>query len=161
MWHKYWTPPIVLLTLVTLCAVWPVRAADDDAPTAGELALVPVEPDMHEFMEYAFEPVFHPLKEAMATEPKDGKGWKAVKAGGLLLAESGNLLMMRAPTDDAEEITEWNKLSVAMRVEAQNLYRAGKSRTYADAKTSYTAMVARCNACHDRFADGEHQQKAF
>lgn len=119
-------------------------------------AMQPVEADMHEFMEYAFEPFFHELKESMAESPKDKKAWKPVKANSLILAENGNLLMLRGPD---EKKSEWNKIAADLRDQGKLLYQAAKKRDYAVARKEYVTFVAKCNVCHEKFAEGEHMQK--
>lgn len=116
-------------------------------------APVPVEEDMHEFMEYVFEPTFQRLKAAMAQEPADGKGWKPIKAESLVLAEGGNLTLLRGPS---EEKAAWDELCVQVREHGKALYTAGRKRDFAAARESYVAMVKSCNACHMKFAGGEH-----
>jgi hypothetical protein len=45
----------------------------------------PVEMDMHEFMEYVFQPTYKRLKSSMASEPADNV-WKGIKSDALILA---------------------------------------------------------------------------
>lgn len=129
----------------------PVRADD---PGAASAAPAPVEDDMHEFMEYVFQPTYLRLQAAMAEEPADNAGWKAIKSDSLILAEGGNLLLIR-PSEEAAGA--WNEHSVAVRELGGELYGAAKAKDYASARRHYTAMLVRCNGCHDDFADGEHQ----
>jgi hypothetical protein len=114
----------------------------------------PVEPDMHEFMEYLFQPTYRRLKLSMASAPADNAGWKAIKADSLILAEGGNLLLGRAPDGDA---AAWDALSVAVRELGGQLYQAAKNKDFDTARGHYQAMLLKCNACHDQFAGGEHQ----
>lgn len=109
---------------------------------------------MHEFMEYVFQPAYKRLKEQMATEPKDNQGWKAIKSDALILAEGGNLLLIREVEEDQ---AGWNKLSVQSRDLGAELYQAARSKDYPAAKKHYQAMLTKCNACHTQFANGEHQ----
>ena len=46
-------------------------------PSSDEKA---VEPSMHEFMEYVFQPTYPRLKHSMMAVPADNKGWKAIKS---------------------------------------------------------------------------------
>ena len=148
----------LLVGLAWLCLNVSRTTAQDAEPIAGKptAKLMPVEDDMHEFMEYAFEPYFHELKEALAEPPANGKAWKPVKASSLVLAENGNLLMIRGPEDDR---TAWDRIAVELRDQGQLLYRAAKKRDYDEARKQYVAFVAKCNECHHQFADGEHLQK--
>src|SRR5436190_23732152 len=79
--------------------VAPVRAADKE-PAKAEPKPVPV--NMHDFMEGVFQAPYKRLKTAMTAEPKDNAGWKAVRSDALILAEGGNLLLVRLPEKDAD-----------------------------------------------------------
>jgi hypothetical protein len=113
-----------------------------------------VEGDMHEFMEYVFQPTYKRLKVSMAAAPADNNAWKGIKSDALILAEGGNLLLLRLPEEDA---TDWQVLSAAVRDTGGNLYRAAKKKDFPAAQQHYQAMLKKCNACHDKFAGGEHQ----
>lgn len=114
----------------------------------------PVETDMHEFMEYVYQPTYRRLKSAMASAPADNAGWKAIKADSLILAEAGNLTLMRGPEDD---VADWNRFCVQTREHGKSLYTAARKKDFDTAHKSYVAMLKSCNACHDQFAGGEHQ----
>jgi hypothetical protein len=129
----------------------PVRA---ESPAQSAAQGLPVEKDMHEFMEYVFQPTYKRLKLAMAAAPAENAAWKGIKADALILAEGGNLLLLRAPEKDA---AAWNELSAAVREAGGKLYQAAKQKDYPAARPHYEAMLKKCNACHDQFADGEHQ----
>lgn len=122
-------------------------------PADKQDAAEPVEPDMHEFMEYVFQPTFNRLKPVMAAAPADNPGWKAIKADALILAEGGNLLLIRQPEEDT---ADWVKHSRQVRDFGGQLYRAAKAKDYTNARKHYEAMVQNCNACHEQFAGGEH-----
>ena len=85
--------------LVTLLAgSWimaPQRVRADD-PAAGA-KVVPVETNMHEFMEYVFQPTFRRLKPAMDPSHASEPAWKAIKSDSLILAETSNLLLLHTP----------------------------------------------------------------
>lgn len=116
----------------------------------------PVESDMHEFMEYQFQPVYLRLKASLAQAPENRAGWKGVKSDSLILAEGGNLLLLRKPEAD---VAEWDRYSVETRQHGGELYKAAKASDYANARKHYEAMLVSCNACHTKFADGKHQLK--
>jgi cytochrome c556 len=116
-------------------------------------ALVPVDVNMHDFMEGMFQAPYRRLKVALATEPKDAAGWKAVRSDALILAEGSNLLLTRKPKADAEL---WSKHSVASRDSGAELLKAAKAKDYTAARKAYVAMLDHCNACHKKFEDGKH-----
>ena len=65
---------IVLLGLGT-AMVWSQSTQSLAGPDSKKSqAGVPVEPDMHEFMEYVFQPTYKRLKHSIATEPEKPQG---------------------------------------------------------------------------------------
>ena len=130
--------------------------AEKAAAVAESPKFEPVDKSMHEFMEYVFQPTYKRLKVAMAKQPTGRTGWKSIKADSMILAEGGNLLLMRTPKKGG---ADWNKLSVAVRDLGGKFYRAAKKRDYISARTHYVAMLNSCNACHKKFADGKHMLK--
>lgn len=147
-------PLTSLLLLVTAGWLSSTGSPLQQLPAADQKeTAAPVEPDMHEFMEYVFQPTFKRLQPAMAAVPADNQGWKAIKAESLILAESGNLLLIRKPEED---VADWVKHSVQVRDFGGQLYRAAKAKDYPTARKHYEAMVRNCNACHEQFAGGEH-----
>ena len=129
----------------------PVQA--DDAKTADN-DIQPVDDDMHHFMEYVFEPSYKRLKAAMAAEPSDKQAWKGIKGDALTLAECANLLAMRMPKENGYG---WKPFSLQVRGHGSQLYQAARKSDYPAARKAYTSMLQQCNACHKKFADGEHQ----
>jgi hypothetical protein len=131
---------------------WSLGRADDPRLQTNPAA-TPVEPDMHEFMEYMFEPTFKRLKAGLASEPVDNKAWAGVKSDALILAEGGNLLLMRRPDQD---IAAWNQHAANVRALGGDLYAAAKKKDFSQSRKHYEAMLTKCNACHTQFAEGEH-----
>ena len=140
---------VVTWTLATTGS--PVQA--DDAKAADN-DIQPVDDDMHHFMEYVFEPSYKRLKAAMAAEPSDKQAWKGIKGDALTLAECANLLAMRMPKEDGYG---WKPFSLQVRGHDSQLYQAARKSDYPAARKAYTSMLQQCNACHKKFADGEHQ----
>lgn len=125
------------------------RAAEPEAP-----GVRPVDDSMHHFMEYFFEPAFKRLKQQLADPPANRAAWSGVKGDAFTLAEGGNLLLLRAPE---EERAAWQQLSVEVRELAGKVYQAARAQDYPQARGEYQKLIGRCNACHQKFADGEHQ----
>ena len=138
------------LTVISATRSMTARA---DSPTPQNQPQ-PVEKDMHEFMEYVFQPTYKRLKESMGAEPADTNAWKGIKSDALILAEGGNLLLVRNPKEDA---ATWGEFSAAVRESGGSLYQAAKKKDYKSARQHYEVMLKKCNACHDTFAGGEHQ----
>jgi len=113
---------------------------------------VPVEEDMHEFMEYINQPSYKRLKREMAKSDDELK-WGAIKAEALTLAEVGNLLMIRKPDEDAGD---WARHAVTVRENGRKLYVSAKAKQVDGVRASYREMIKNCNQCHEQFAHGEY-----
>lgn len=143
----------VMLSMTIVFAAPRAPAAGAGSPATSQAKPEPVEKDMHEFMEYVFEPTYQRLKQAIASEP-DAARWKAIKSDALILAEGGNLLLVRTPAEDSKA---WNEQSAVVRDLGGKLYAAAKKKDYKSARRDYEALLVNCNRCHTQFAKGEHQ----
>jgi hypothetical protein len=123
------------------------------APPANPPKPTPVEKDMHEFMEYVFEPTYQRLKQSIAREP-NAAGWKAIKSDALILAEGANLLLIRTPAEDGKA---WDENSASVRDLGGKLYASAKKKDFKAARRDYETLLVNCNQCHTKFAKGEHQ----
>ena len=145
---------IFFALLVTIAvSIFAAVAADRKDPKSAD-SPKPVDDDMHHLMEYVFEPAWKRLQVTMASEPSDKKAWKSVKADALTLAEVTNLLLHRIPEENTDD---WVRLAVETRSAGSDFYQASRKRDFPNASKSYKLMLKNCNACHDTFADGEHQ----
>lgn len=113
-----------------------------------------VETSMHDFMEGVFQGPYRRLKQSMSTEKKTNATWKAIRGEALILAEGGNLLLLRKPKKDVED---WLKYSVASRDAGAELFKAAKKKDTEGAMKSYRSMLQQCNACHKQFDNGKNQ----
>lgn len=130
-------------------------ASEDAKKNASENAQpAAVEDDMHEFMEYVFEPPYKRLKAVLAEAPADRSAWKGIKSDSLILAEAANLLLHRAPDEAAKK---WMENAQQVRQQGGQLYQAAKKRDFELTRKHFAATLKKCNHCHDQFADGEHQ----
>jgi hypothetical protein len=141
---------LVCATVSAIGRPQPARASDQ---ASAEIKVAPVETNMHELMEYVFQPTFKRLKPAMAPTQAAEPAWKAIKSDSLILAESSNLLLLHtAPKEPAR----WNETSAAVRDASSHLYRAARQRDFAASRKAYEQMLTSCNACHKAFAGGRH-----
>ena len=148
---------VVAIGVISACiaiTIDPPAEVSAAQPATARAQPQPVEPSMHEFMEYVFQPTYKRLKSSMASEPADNNSWKAIKADSLTLAEATNLLLARLPEKDGDS---WSELSIAVRDAGSGLYQAAKKKDYKTTRQQYETMLTKCNACHNHFAKGEHQ----
>jgi hypothetical protein len=108
---------------------------------------------MHDLMESVFQSPYRRLKASLAAEPKDALAWKAVRSDALILAEGGNLLLLRKPEKDGDE---WTKHSTASRDAGAAMFKAAKDKDFAATKKAYEKMLGHCNACHKKFDEENH-----
>lgn len=116
--------------------------------------LVPVDTNMHDFMEGMFQAPYRRLKESIATEPKDNSGWKVIRSDLLILAEGSNLLVLRK---QEKEQAKWVGYSVASKEAGEIAFKAAKQKNFAESRKAYESMLVHCNDCHKTFANGKHQ----
>ena len=144
---------IMLIASVALGAyLQPVVNAVPSSATSADL--VPVDTNMHDFMEGMFQAPYRRLKEAIAKEPKDNNTWRAIRSDLLILAEGSNLLVLRKQEKDQ---AKWDEYSLASKQSGEAAFKAAKKKNVADSRKHYESMLVHCNDCHKAFADGKHQ----
>ena len=119
-----------------------------------ELEIVPVDTNMHDFMEGMFQAPYRRLKVSIAAEPTDNNGWKAIRSDILILAEGSNLLVLRKPE---KEQAKWDEISLASKNAGEMAFKAAKTKNFAETRKAYESMLVHCNECHKTFANGKHQ----
>lgn len=155
--HRNYSFLTVLLLMCCFCSssgyMSPGRPLplDDAKPTDQGKAL---DTSMHDFMEGVFQGPYRRLKQAMANENKTNATWKVIRGETLVLAEGGNLLLLRKPKKDVED---WLKYSIASRDAGAELFKAAKKRDADGAAKAYRSMLNQCNACHKQFDNGKNQ----
>jgi len=111
---------------------------------------------------------YRSLSKRLKARPTDNETWMFARGQALLIAEAGNLLLLRPPRNEGRDT--WMKLAMAMRDQAGSLARAAGSRDYAKSKAELELLTAACNRCHTTFrvpvrmkpdgADGERDVSA-
>lgn len=89
--------------------------------------------------------------------PKDDKEWMGVQRSGVLLAESGNALMLRGRARDQGE---WMKQARALIDLGGAAYRAGRAKDAAQLMTINEPLNATCIGCHKQYRPNVHPQQA-
>jgi hypothetical protein len=152
---------LLVVLMVAAAGSWPVHGGVrpprpervDDTPPA-KAGPAPTDVSMHDFMEGVFQGPYRRLKTAIAAEPKDNAGWKAIRSDALILAEGGNLVLLRKPEKDAQK---WAEYSIASREAGAGVFKAAKKKEYATARKAYGTMITACNACHTHFDGGKNR----
>jgi hypothetical protein len=105
------------------------------------------------------------INRLLKNKPADNETWSFIRGQSLLLAETGNLLLLRPPRNSGRDT--WMKLGMDMRAKAGRVARAAAARDYAGTKEAMTTLTASCNRCHETFRvavkvapEGEKNQDA-
>jgi hypothetical protein len=100
-------------------------------------------------MEGMANPNYRSLHRLLKTKPADNETWLFARGQALLLAETGNLLLLRPPRNNGRDT--WMKLAMAMRDEAGELARKTAARNHAGSKAALVNVTNACNRCHQTF----------
>ncbi|MBY0514993.1 MAG: cytochrome c [Gemmataceae bacterium] len=96
------------------------------------------------------EPNLRGLGQLLNARPKDADAWVFARGQALLVAETGNLLMLRPPNGrDAQD--KWMALAGELRGNAAVLAKATAEQDYVQARASLAATANVCNRCHQTF----------
>jgi hypothetical protein len=80
--------------------------------------------------------------------PKDDKEWAVVQNNALILAESGNLLMM---TGRAKDAGEWMKDSKALVDAGTAAFKAAKAKDFNKLGDISDDILTACETCHKKY----------
>ena len=112
---------------------------------------------VEQIMETAVEPVAYKVFDAAAWEngvqvggPKTDEDWKMVEANALMLAETGNLLLMGSRMKDQ---TGWVTRTQAMMDAANDAARAAAAKNTDAVFNPGTKIYQACTGCHLQYID--------
>ena len=97
---------------------------------------------------------FRGLEGLLKEKPKDVEGWRFARGQALLIAETGNLLMLRPPRNPGEK--PWMDRATDLRTTATQLARSLADRDYEKSRRGLRTLASSCNACHKGFRVKEH-----
>jgi hypothetical protein len=89
------------------------------------------------------------LEKNLRQPPPDAETWTFIRGQALLIAETGNLLMIRPPKNDGQDA--WMDLATELRDKATTLARASANRDYDRSKRALVNLTGTCNRCHQTF----------
>jgi hypothetical protein len=88
------------------------------------------------------------LERLLREKPADMEAWTFARGQALLIAETGNLLMLRPPRRGQDA---WLDYSAELREAASALARAAAKRDYERARNAFRDLAGTCNRCHQSF----------
>jgi hypothetical protein len=92
---------------------------------------------------------YRSISKQLKNKPADADTWVFVRGQSLLVAETGNLLLLRPPRNTGRDT--WMRLAMEMRDAAGNLGRAAGARDYPRSRTALEGLTNACNKCHTTF----------
>lgn len=104
-------------------------------------------------MEGLADPNARALGKLLSAKPKDAEAWAFARGQALLLAETGNLLLMRPPRAPAGQ-DAWERHAADLRAGATALARAAAAKDLPQARAALAGVANACNRCHQSFRTG-------
>ena len=89
------------------------------------------------------------LQRLLKTKPTDNETWTFARGQAILIAETGNLMLLRPPRNTGRDT--WMKLAMEMRTQAGDLARSIAARDYTRSKFGLVNLTVACNRCHTTF----------
>lgn len=92
---------------------------------------------------------FRGLERILNQNPPEEQGWKFARGQALLLAEAANLLMLRPPKNDGQNV--WFDQSMKLRSQAKQLALTIVKHDLPNSRAQLVQLAASCNRCHQTF----------
>jgi cytochrome c556 len=140
---------ILVASLVGIGCLFIPFAHSQPAAKASKHRLEPVA-ETKLLMEGLVSPNLNALGKLLADKPPDAEAWGFARGQALLIAESGNLLLLRPPKSAAGE-GAWMKHAMELRDAAAALARAAAAKDYDRSRVGLAGVANTCNRCHQTF----------
>lgn len=101
-------------------------------------------------MEGLANPNLRGLGKLLRDKPKDAEAWGFARGQALLIAETGNLLLIRPPKTATGE-DRWMTHATELREAGAALARAAAAKDYAKSRSALAGTANACNRCHQAF----------
>jgi hypothetical protein len=92
---------------------------------------------------------FRGIERLLQQKPADAQTWTFARGQALLIAETGNLLMLRPPKSQGQPV--WFERATELRASAQQLAKAAGAQDYEQSRAGLISLAATCNRCHQAF----------
>lgn len=92
---------------------------------------------------------FRGLEKLLSKKPESVEAWTFARGQALLIAETGNLLMLRPPRNDGREL--WHMRATELRESATALARTVARSDHEKSREGLRTLAQSCNKCHESF----------
>lgn len=100
-------------------------------------------------MEGLLQANFRGLERNLRQRPPDETTWIYARGQSLLIAETGNLLMLRPPKASGQDT--WLEMCGELREKATRLARAAAAKDLEGSRAALADVAISCNKCHTAF----------
>jgi hypothetical protein len=100
-------------------------------------------------MEGMAQPNYQSVAKILRERPADVETWTFARGQAILLAEMGNLLLLRPPRNQGRDT--WMREAMDMRQAAAGLARQTGNRDLERSRSAFVDLTATCNRCHQTF----------
>jgi len=100
-------------------------------------------------MEGMAHPNFQGVEKILKNEEVEKDSWTFARGQALLMAETGNLLMMRPPNNSGQD--NWMKNSMELRDSATELAKVIATKDRQQSRAALITLSNSCNNCHQKF----------
>ena len=94
------------------------------------------------------------LEKLLKQKPTDADSWTYARGQALIIAETGNLLLLRPPRNSGQDA--WFLDAMDLRDAAAELARKAGQRDYDGSTAGLRIVAAACNKCHQTFRVSTH-----
>ncbi len=99
-------------------------------------------------------PNYRSLEKLLKQKPADADTWTFMRGQALLIAETGNLLLLRPPKSGGRDA--WNQDAMDLRTAAADLAHKVGDRDYEGGVAGLRKVASVCNRCHETFRVATH-----
>jgi hypothetical protein len=138
---------IILLAALAIGIALPAGAQERKAPAVTPKLVSVAETKL--IMEGLTMPNYRGLADRLENKPAKAEGWTVVRGQALLIAESGNLLMLRPPKNQGQDA--WMRHATDLRESGTELARQAANRDYEKTRAALGDLTNKCNRCHQTF----------
>jgi cytochrome c556 len=100
-------------------------------------------------MEGLTQPNYQSLAKLLRDRPADAETWTFARGQAILVAEAGNLLLLRPPRNQGRDT--WMREAMDMRQAAAALARQAGNRDLERSRAALADLTTACNRCHQSF----------
>lgn len=132
-----------------VCLFVPVAQSQSGANKANQSQKLQPVADTKLIMEGLAAANMRGLGNQLREKPAEAEAWAFARGQALLLAETGNLLLIRPPRSGGQD--NWISHATDLRDAADKLARMAAAKDYLGARAALAGVANVCNRCHGAF----------